>query len=308
MVLLPSSNRKIYAECHERNEKVSLKGKNAVVVGGTGGIGLAIAARLASLGANIVIVGRNEGVAASIAPQPGATKTFIRCDVSLQANIRLSAAEIQAVPSIASSGIDCLVLVCGKTMNERVLTSEGRETFMAITFWARMLFTQILLPEVAKGDGVVMNVHGGGQDAKDMKPIDVNDFDLKNISFSFLNAARFSRIATDGMFQEFAARNAVSNVRFIHAFPGMVKTAGYNDCPLTIRSVIYILGPLMWTASASESADVMVDVMLKPRPTEGSTFEVWNNLGKEGAAAGWVRTDPNASKSVYDAAAKIANF
>ncbi|KAJ3016327.1 hypothetical protein HKX48_004083 [Thoreauomyces humboldtii] len=306
MVLTPSSNPEIYKACRQRNDSRSLKDKNVVVVGGTGGIGLAIAARFASLGANIIIVGRNQGVTTSLVPAQDAQKTFVTCDASLQANVRKAVVEIRAIPSVVASGIHHLILVCGKTITQHALTSEGRETGMAIVFWARMLFTQLLMSELARGDGVVMDVHGGGQDAKDDKGIDVDDLDLHKISYSFLNQSRVTRIATDGMYTEFARRNPALNIRFIHSFPGMIKTAGYDDCPFALRTFFRLFGGFLWTASAEDMANVMVDVCLgHPRPTTGSTFEVWNNLGKEGLAAGWIRADPDAAKRVYEAAATL---
>lgn len=57
----------------------SLKGKNAVVTGGTSGIGLAVAKNFIEHGAKVVITGRREQGEA-IAAEIGAS--FIRCDVT----------------------------------------------------------------------------------------------------------------------------------------------------------------------------------------------------------------------------------
>ena len=59
----------------------SLKGKNALIAGGTDGIGLAVAKRFIKAGARVIIVGRRDGD--KIAEEFGAS--FIRCDVSVEA-------------------------------------------------------------------------------------------------------------------------------------------------------------------------------------------------------------------------------
>jgi NAD(P)-dependent dehydrogenase (short-subunit alcohol dehydrogenase family) len=58
----------------------SLKGKTALIAGGTDGIGLAVAKRYAGAGARVIIAGRRDGD--SIAETFGAG--FLRCDVSVE--------------------------------------------------------------------------------------------------------------------------------------------------------------------------------------------------------------------------------
>ena len=55
-----------------KHETVSLIGKEAIVVGGTSGIGMGIALRLAEAGAAVTIVGRDRTRAAQIVEQMNA--------------------------------------------------------------------------------------------------------------------------------------------------------------------------------------------------------------------------------------------
>ena len=58
-----------YAELRSKHETVRLDGKEALVVGGTSGIGMGIALRLAEAGAAVTIVGRDPDRAAAIVEQ-----------------------------------------------------------------------------------------------------------------------------------------------------------------------------------------------------------------------------------------------
>jgi NAD(P)-dependent dehydrogenase (short-subunit alcohol dehydrogenase family) len=64
-----------------QQEFFSLRGKTALITGGTDGIGLAVAKRFVHAGGRVIIVGRRDGD--SIAKNVGAS--FIRCDVSVEA-------------------------------------------------------------------------------------------------------------------------------------------------------------------------------------------------------------------------------
>ena len=73
----------------------SLKGKSAIITGGTKGLGLAMAAGLASAGANVLLVSRNatdgESVAAEIASQYGVKALTFAADVVDQSGMEAMA-------------------------------------------------------------------------------------------------------------------------------------------------------------------------------------------------------------------------
>ena len=64
-----ASTMPTFAQLRLQHVAVSLIGKEAVVVGGTSGIGMGVAVRLAEAGAAVTIVGRNQDRAAQIIEQ-----------------------------------------------------------------------------------------------------------------------------------------------------------------------------------------------------------------------------------------------
>ncbi|KAJ3328453.1 hypothetical protein HDU76_009947 [Blyttiomyces sp. JEL0837] len=294
--------KSVYAIAREGNDKVSLKGKNALIVGGTGAIGIGVAARLASLGANIVIVGRNEAVAKEIKPSSGSSVRFVKADVQLMANVRQAVTEIERFPEIVTGGIDYLVLCCGKVVTEQSHTAEGRDLFLALSFWARILFIHLLIPQVARCSGVVFNIHRGGADAKNENPIDVTDLDLKRTPYSLWTVTGFSGVLFNAMFHQYAKIHASSNIQFIHIFPGLIKTEGFRDCPLSIRSVLFLFGALLFT-SVEDNANMMVNVMIKNYGLNtGSKFVMYGNTGiVVEPSVGCTAVKDDESLKVYDA-------
>lgn len=90
------------------NSLFSLKGKTAVVIGGTGELCGAMAEGLAGAGANVVLVGRSQEKAEArmaAIEKLGGTSSFIKCDVSSKESLEALAAEI----SEKFGGTDILV-------------------------------------------------------------------------------------------------------------------------------------------------------------------------------------------------------
>lgn len=89
----------------ERPDPFSVGGRNIVVVGGTAGIGLAVAEHLVGAGAEVVITGRRDAV--EIAAGIGAS--FVSMDVTEEETVEAGFAEIAR----AMGHVDCLVLNAG---------------------------------------------------------------------------------------------------------------------------------------------------------------------------------------------------
>jgi NAD(P)-dependent dehydrogenase (short-subunit alcohol dehydrogenase family) len=164
------------------NAGVSLATKLALVVGGTSGIGQAVAVKLASMKASVVIAGRNAEKGAPILEQmrsinPDGTYTFAKADVSLLADVRRFAKEFQA----SHSSLDLLVITAGMMrLGGRQETSEGLDDKLATHYYGRALLINELMPllekSAAEGKDVrVVSVLAAAHGA----PVDPDDLDLK---------------------------------------------------------------------------------------------------------------------------------
>jgi len=108
----------------------SLKDKNAVITGGTSGIGLATAKNFIENGANVTITGRRDS-GEQIATDIGAS--FIRCDATDEQQVRESFASIEA----SAGKIDILVVNAGTADDEGSIAdydSSDMKRLMDINF------------------------------------------------------------------------------------------------------------------------------------------------------------------------------
>lgn len=105
--------------------------KAALVTGGTSGIGLATARRLASEGARVVITGRREDIgraAAAAAAEDGLELQFVRADVSDPAQVE---ALFEAVRS-TGAGLDVIVAAHGTLGNPAPVAEQTLEDFRRV--------------------------------------------------------------------------------------------------------------------------------------------------------------------------------
>jgi NAD(P)-dependent dehydrogenase (short-subunit alcohol dehydrogenase family) len=127
-----------------KNKLASFKGCNAIVVGGTSGIGEAIAMRLAQAQFNVVIVGRNANSGKAIIERmqslhPDGTYSFVSLDAQLLSNIKGVSSQFKQV--------DRLVLTQGIfTFKGRTETEEGIDRKMSLHYYSRMALIMEFLP------------------------------------------------------------------------------------------------------------------------------------------------------------------
>ena len=119
----------------ERSTSASLAGKRVVVVGGTNGLGRAVALQAAQDGAAVTVVGRtflDEGVKGI---------SFVKADLSLMTT---AARVARALPA---ESIDVLFMTIGIVPDgKRIATTEGIEIDMAVSALSRL----VILLHVAK--------------------------------------------------------------------------------------------------------------------------------------------------------------
>ena len=123
------------------------RSKNALVTGGTDGIGKEIARGLARSGHRVGVVGRDAQKGAQVAEEIRQTSgnpnvEFFRADLSLMREANRLANEVAS----RWKGLDYLVHSAGVVRNRHELTEEGLESNFAVNYASRFALTQSLLP------------------------------------------------------------------------------------------------------------------------------------------------------------------
>lgn len=130
-----------------------LRGKRALVTGGSDGIGLAIATAFRAQGAEIVIVGRNTERLGTARETMGGSVEAIAADLSTPEGIDA------VVKAIAASGrpIDILVNNAGVAflVPFETVTPQHYEASLALNVTAPFFLTQRLLPHLREGASVI---------------------------------------------------------------------------------------------------------------------------------------------------------
>jgi NAD(P)-dependent dehydrogenase (short-subunit alcohol dehydrogenase family) len=149
---------------------VDLKGRVALVTGGTSGLGRETASELARLGASVIIVGRSPDktaiAAQGIQEQTGNPKVHAEvADLSSMKQVRELASRIR-------SPLHLLVNNAGILLNERTETAEGLEATLATNLLGHFLLTNLLIDKL-EAPARIINVSSGGMYTQRIKVDDL---------------------------------------------------------------------------------------------------------------------------------------
>lgn len=115
----------------------SLRGRRAIVVGGTGGVGRAVSQALAARGAQVTVVGQ------TFRDADIANISFVQADLSLLKDAERVARELPAEQA------DLLVFTTGIfAAPKRQVTAEGIERDMAVSYLNRLVMLRNLAPHL----------------------------------------------------------------------------------------------------------------------------------------------------------------
>jgi NAD(P)-dependent dehydrogenase (short-subunit alcohol dehydrogenase family) len=122
-----------------------MKGKTAVITGGTSGIGEVAAQQLAQMGARIVLIARDKPRAAAVLARleesaPGVGHKVHYADLTRIAEMKRVAAEIAS----QEPRIDVLINNAGAIFARRMLTEDGLERTFALNHMAYFVITELL--------------------------------------------------------------------------------------------------------------------------------------------------------------------
>jgi 3-oxoacyl-[acyl-carrier protein] reductase len=216
----------------------SLRGKVAMVTGGSRGIGLAIARALVAEGVQVAITGRNEAHLSSARPQieaagPGAVET-------LQADVRREADVKNAVEATVSrfGGLDILINNAGIGIFSGVAAMTAAQ-------WSDVIDTNLTgvfhtchaaLPHLQKrGGGFIINISSlaGKNPFADAAAYCASKAGLNAFSEALMQEVRYD------------------NIRVSYVMPGSVATDFTGDAAKGAE----------WKISADEVADVVVNLL-----------------------------------------------
>jgi NAD(P)-dependent dehydrogenase (short-subunit alcohol dehydrogenase family) len=231
----------------------AFRGKNAAVIGGTNGIGRALARALASKGADVLVVGRtfrDVGV-------PGLR--FVQADLATVKEARRLARQLPA------ETLDLLILTTGiMAGKKRVTNAEGIELDMAVSYLSRF----VILREIAARLGASRSgkpkprVFVMGFPGSDQKG-DLDDFNSE-ARYSLVAAHSNTVIGNEALVVDCATR--YPNANFYGLNPGIIKSGIISgvlgEGTLQFKLQQLIVGALL--QSTDEYAAKILPLMASP--------------------------------------------
>jgi 3-oxoacyl-[acyl-carrier protein] reductase len=146
---------------------IDLTGKNALITGGTRGIGRGISRRLAEAGANTLAVYRGDAQSASDSlgerQALGGTHQNVQADIGDEQEVD---ALINRVKTAYPDGLDLLILNAGIGLGGNVTEIEPKEwrRMLDVNLGSAFLLTRGLVPAMRRGGSIVAIGSGSGHD------------------------------------------------------------------------------------------------------------------------------------------------
>jgi NAD(P)-dependent dehydrogenase (short-subunit alcohol dehydrogenase family) len=230
-------------------------GKRVAIVGGTGGIGQALARLLASQGAQVTVVGQ------TFRDQGTRGIEFLKADLS---SMKEAA---RVARTLKSENPDLWLLTMGIFAGpKREATGEGLEKDMAVSFWSRLAMIRELAPEFSKPAPAgtirprvfVWGFPGAGQLGN------VDDLNAEKAYSS--NVVHMTTVAGNEALVLWAAKR-FPGAAFFGINPGLIKTniranvLGGNES-LRFKVVEGLIG--LFTPTAEQYATKTLPLLLSP--------------------------------------------
>jgi NAD(P)-dependent dehydrogenase (short-subunit alcohol dehydrogenase family) len=252
-------------------DMTSMADKTVLITGGTGGIGLAAAIGLASIGARVGTTGRDraraEDAAVAIVHHSGnpAVDVFV-ADMSSQAEVRQLAGEVLA----AYPRLDVLLNNVGGFWAHRHVTDDGLEHTFALNHLAPYLLTNLLLDRLkASAPALIVTVSSS---AHSMGTIDFDDL-MGERTYSGQRAYNQSKLANVMFTYELARRLEGSGVTATVLHPGMTSTGfGAEDMAQGWGPLIAVMRRFMKTPEQGAETSVYLASSLEVHGLTGQYF------------------------------------
>jgi NAD(P)-dependent dehydrogenase (short-subunit alcohol dehydrogenase family) len=169
-----------------RRRRYDLRGRTALITGGSRGLGLLLARELARHGARVAICGRDPatlGRARDDLERRGATVMALRCDVTVRRDVETLVAEVRD----RLGSVDVLINNAGIITVGPVetMTLKDFEDAMATNFWGPLYAILAVVPEMRRrGAGRIVNIAsiGGKISVPHLLPYSASKFALVGLS------------------------------------------------------------------------------------------------------------------------------
>jgi dehydrogenase/reductase SDR family member 12 len=229
-----------------------LLGRRVLITGATGGLGLAIAAGCARLGADVHVLGRDRGRGEEamrlLRPEVrGGSLTLELCDVGSLTDVRRFCAEFCE----RGGELAGLVHNAGTMAPERTETDEGHELTLAVHVLGPHLMTRLLADRLAVADDSrVVFMSSGGMYAQRL-PAD--DLEFRRGRYSPTAAYARTKRMQVVLAEQWADRLAPRGISVHAMHPGWADTGGVREHLPVFR---FVTRPVLRTAD--EGADTAV--------------------------------------------------
>lgn len=201
------------------NFSTSLNGKTAIVTGANSGMGMATAAALADMGADVVMLCRNEergkAALARLSENAGRKLDLMLCDLGDLSSI----VAFTDVFKAKYEKVDILVNNAGFISLDRQTTSDGFERQFGVNHLGHFLLTMRLVELIPEG-GRIVNVASGAHKAGRIHFEDIN----LNKGFNVIKAYSQSKLANVLFTRELATRLKDRRITVNCCHPGAVAT------------------------------------------------------------------------------------
>jgi NAD(P)-dependent dehydrogenase (short-subunit alcohol dehydrogenase family) len=267
----------------ERN----LSGANMVFVGGSSGIGLAVAVEVARRGAGVLIVGRSATrgeLARDLIKQAGGNDaTWLSADVSSVAGAARAAEEICSW----RSSIHGLVHSAMETSFRRTTTPDGFERAFGLQYLARYVLNRVLVDNLAaSGDGRI--VHVGAKAPARLLP-DLGDLQFERRRWTLLGALMSSQVLGYLQIQEAATRWRTRPVTSTVVCVGPTRTGTIRAQPWWVRALYQVIATtpersarnVVHALVSSDPGDLDGAVLLRPRRSEATLLRYEPSLARD---------------------------
>ena len=230
--------------------------RTALVTGGTGGIGRAVAVDLARRGHRVIIVGRDEDAGRGVlAGLDGTGHEMVPGDLALLRDTARVAEEVRA----RTDRLDAVVLCAGVLALAPEWTEEGLERTLVVNYLSRHLLLRLLLPLVTRApSGRVVLVANAG---RYRDTLDLDDLQMRRGGRGLRVAGR-TQFANDLLAVDLAEELRETRVQVSCVFPGLVDTAVFRNARGVPRPLRVVAGALQRVIGAAPEKAARTPVFL----------------------------------------------